>query len=825
MIGKSVLHYSITERLGGGGMGELYRAYDTRLARNVALKFLPASFQYDPDRRSQFLKEARAASSLRSPAVAAIFDIGEFEGASFIVMEFIDGEELSAKISRGPLAVREALDIAAQIADALDEAHAAGIVHRDIKSSNIMITERQLVKIIDFGLAKISAGVSGPSAGGDDPTVLLKSNETKIGVVSGTVSYMSPEQALGRNVDHRSDLFSTGVVIYEMLTGRLPFEGNSPTEIIDQIVHNQPVAIARFNYQAPAQLEQIVRKCLEKDAAFRYQSARELYIDLHNLRRQMDSQPLPGTQEFSEQLETAALPALDAAPAIATISGATGPVAAVSGTLASAALQKSIAVATFSNITREPGDAWIGSGIAETVTADLKNVNGIAVIGRERIFEALKGHTSGDLMDPDGKLGIEIGKKLGATWIISGGYQRVAQMIRITARLLEIATGTIVTTVKIDGNIAEIFDLQDRIVFELSQKLNIELGHSERAAIERRETLSVEAYEDFSQGMLNLRTASRDSIERAGLYFENAIARDPGYASAWAGLGATYNLKAGFLNIKSLGAKAIELEKKAIELNPRLVEAHQWLGSAYLFMGRVDEAIESIKKAIELEPGNAGPHSALARAYWVGKGMVAEGIIELERATKRNPEAGYAYLQLCFLYNILGDYDRAETAALKAVDLQERKISGTEGLQVVGAHTRLGHVYYLKARYDDALSEYKREMEFLSDSDHALRNRSLIELNQKTGAAYLRNGDRETAEGYFQEAIKMFGELAAKGTDDPFTKYYIASAYALKDDPDEALRCLQETFSDLRAINTIRARVDPDFEKVRTDPRFSQLVG
>ena len=192
MIGKSILHYSITERLGGGGMGELYRAYDTRLARSVALKFLPASFQYDPDRRSQFLKEARAASSLRSPAVAAIFDIGEFEGASFIVMEFVEGEELSARINRGPIRVREALDIAAQIADALDEAHTAGIVHRDIKSSNIMITERQLVKIIDFGLAKISANVSGSVAAGDDPTAMLKGNETKIGVVSGTVSYMSP---------------------------------------------------------------------------------------------------------------------------------------------------------------------------------------------------------------------------------------------------------------------------------------------------------------------------------------------------------------------------------------------------------------------------------------------------------------------------------------------------------------------------------------------------------------------------------------------------------------------------------------------------------
>ena len=821
MIGKSVLHYSITERLGSGGMGEVYRAYDTRLGRSVALKFLPASYQYDPERRSRFLREARAASSLTSPSVAAIFDIGEFEGSSFIAMEYIEGEALSDRIARGPIPVREALDIAAQIADALDEAHLAGIVHRDIKSSNIMITERQLVKILDFGLAKISANTADLAIDDDEPTASLQSHETKIGIVSGTVCYMSPEQALARDVDQRSDVFSTGIVIYEMLTGRLPFEGKSPTEIIDAIVHHQPMAIARFNYLVPPQLEQIVRKCLEKDPAFRYQSARELFIDLHNLRRQLDSQPSPGTQEFSEGLRTAALPSLEASAAPARQGSApVAPEAAASGGLA-----KSVAVVSFSNITREPADNWIGSGIAETVTADLKNINGASVIGRERIFEALKSHGSGDLMEADSKVAIEIGRRLGATWIIGGGYQRVGEMIRITARVLEVATGTVVNTVKIDGKISEIFSLQDRIVNELIKSLNLESTPPEEGGTQRRETVSLEAYEDFSQGVLNLRTASRESIERARIHFETAIKRDPNYASAWGGLGATYNIKAGFLNQKDLATKAIEFEKKALELNPRLAEAHQWLGSAYLLIGKPDQAIEAIKKAVELEPANAGPHAALARAYWVGKGMVAEGIIELERATKSNPEAGYAHLQLCFLYNILGDYDRAEAAALKAVELQENKISGVEGLQVVGAHTRLGHVYYLKGRYDDALAEYNREIESLSASDHALRNRSLIELHQKMGAAYLRKNDLAQAESHFQEAIKMFEELLSKGADDPFTKYYVASVYALKERPDEALKYLQETFSSLRAINTIRARVDPDFEKVRTDPRFLELVG
>ncbi len=265
MTGRNVLHYRIGERLGAGGMGEVYLAEDTKLGRNVALKFLPASYQYDPDRRERFVTEARAASALRSPYTAAIYDIGEFEGASFIVMEFVEGETLSSKLGHGPIAVRDAVDFAMQVADALDEAHAMGIVHRDIKSSNLIITERGLVKVLDFGLAKVTGNLSA-AAGGEhdsDPTAELGQG-TVVGLVLGTVSYMSPEQALGQALDHRSDIFSLGVVAYEMLTAQLPFKGNSATEVIDHIVHQEPPAIARFNHSVPPELERIVRKTLER---------------------------------------------------------------------------------------------------------------------------------------------------------------------------------------------------------------------------------------------------------------------------------------------------------------------------------------------------------------------------------------------------------------------------------------------------------------------------------------------------------------------------------------------------------------------------------
>lgn len=806
MTGNIVLHYKLGERLGAGGMGEVYVAEDTRLGRQVALKFLPASYQYDPDRRERFFREARAASALRSPYVAAIYDIGEHKGSSFIVMEYVEGEVLSNKLARGPLPICDAIDVSMQIADALDEAHSIGITHRDIKSSNLIITNRDTVKVLDFGLAKFSGPLAQTSSESGDDTAQL-GQETRVGVVLGTVSYMSPEQALGRETDNRSDIFSLGVVTYEMLTGRLPFSGASSTEIIDQIVHNDPPAVARFNYSVPHELERIVRKALEKSPNYRYQAVREMYIDLRNLRRDLETNRQTGNMNAhpTEHQPTAMLSdKLIAAPATR--------------------LENAVAVMTFSNITKEAADEWIGSGIAETVTADLKKIRGLAVIGRERIFEALKNLNSGQLAEFDEKFAIDIGRMLGAAWILTGGYQKIGEMIRITARVIDVRTGELIKTVKIDGKIAEIFDLQDKIVYELSQGLNLQLGRSEISDIEHDETESVEAYEHFSRGMMNLRTGSRDSLDRAIYFFEKATELDTNYASAWAGLGAIYDLKGSFLGIPELSHKAIDFEKKAISLNPRLSRAHQFLGGAYNSIGRYDDAIEAIKEAMRLEPNNAGAHATLARAYWIGKGMVDESIQELEQAIEINPQAGYSYLQLVFLHTLRGNYERAEAVARQAIELQERFISGKEGLQIVGAHTRLGYVYYCQGRYDEALREYNYELAFLSSSDHALRDRAMIELDHKMGAAYFRKGMMKDAERHFRSAIKRFEQLVGKGSDDPFTKYYIADIYALKGDTDQAIKYLEESFAHLRAINLHRVKVDPDFEILRDDPRFQKLI-
>lgn len=782
LIGTTVQHYRIGERLGAGGMGEVYRGEDVRLGRPVALKFLSPALKADPESRARLLNEARAASLLRSPNIAVTYDIGDYAGADFIVMEFVDGETLAARVAKGPLPVREVVEIGLQVADALEEAHSRGIVHRDIKSANLMRTERGLVKVLDFGLAKF---VSAPAL---DAT---RAQMTVAGMVLGTVSYMAPEQALGRPIDQRADLFSLGVVLYELATGRMPFEGTSPMEIVDHILHQTPPPPSRFSTGVPASFDAVVSRALEKEPGLRYQSARQLCDDLKVVAVELDAAVPRGTSRIA----AAALP----------------------GTI-----ENSVAVMTFRNITAEPADDWIGTGIAETVSSDIKNIHGLTIIGRARVYDALRNlSTDAHLND---SLAIEIARRLGATWVIMGGFQRIGGVVRITANVVEVVTGDVRRTVKMDGRIDDIFALQDRIVFELSEGLNVALRGTEIAGIERRETRSLPAYESFARGMMNLRQATRDSIDRAISAFEDATRHDPEYAIAWAALGGAFALKGSFLSIPDMMHKAIEMERRALAIDPKLADAHLWLGSGLLGLERTDEAIVEIREALRLEPDNGQAHQGLARAFWVGKGDFKSAIPIFERAIELNPEAGYSYLQLALLLAWEGKLDRAIEICRRAVELQEQFISGNAGLQIVGAHGRLGYVYYLQGHYDEALREYERELAFIGSSDHALRERTFIELNVKIGAAYQRQLRTEDAERHFGRAVRAFEARVGTGADDPFTRYYIACLYALRGDADRAFDSLERVALKLPALTVARARVDVDLESLRGEARFAALT-
>src|SRR3954451_19093060 len=764
-------------------MGEVYRGEDMRLGRPVALEFLPASLKSDPESRARLLNEARAASMLRSPNIAVTYDIGEESGTDFIVMEYVDGELLSSRIARGPMPTREVIEIGIQVADALDEAHSRGIIHRDIKSANLMRTERGLVKVLDFGLAKFIAN----GAARD----VTHAQMTMAGIVVGTVSYMAPEQALGRPIDHRVDLFSLGVVLFELLTGRMPFDGATPTEIIDHILHEVPAPPSRYTPGVPPSLDAIVARALEKDPEFRYQHATEIARDL---------------RQVAEEIDGAALRRISRT----TTPAAAGPV------------EKSVAVMTFSNITREPTDNWIGTGIAETVSSDLRNIHGLIIIGRARVYDALR-NLSSDAHLKD-SLAIDIGRRLGATWVVMGGYQRMGSVVRITASVVEIATGAVTRTVKVDGKIDDIFALQDKIVFEVSEGLNVALRGTEIADIERQETQSVAAYESYARGMMNLRQATRESIDRAIAAFDDATKHDPEYARAWAALGGAYGLKGTFLSMPEVVNQAIELQRRALRLDPDLADAHMWLGAALLEIGQTSEAITEIREALRIEPENGQAYQTLARTYWVGIGDFKSAIPMFERAIELNPEAGYSYLQLSLLLAWDGQLSRAEEISRRAVELQEQYISGNLGLQIVGAHARLGYVHYLKGEYVEALREYEGEMAFIGAGDHALRDRTLLELNVKVGAVYLRQGREEDAERHFGRALKSFDSRVANGAADPFTRYYIACLHALRGDRGRALDSLELVAKSLPKLTAARARVDVDLASLREEPRFLALT-
>jgi serine/threonine protein kinase/tetratricopeptide (TPR) repeat protein len=806
MIGETISHYRIIERLGTGGMGEVYKAEDLRLHRPVALKLMLTESQGNEMARQRFLREARAASALNHPNIATIYEIDEVErnGSlySFIVMEYVSGHTLKEHVER--LSVAATVEIVRQIADALTEAHDRGIIHRDIKPSNVMITDGGRVKMLDFGIAKFQ-----PFENGTDQTASLYDTslmKTAPGMVIGTFAYMSPEQALGQEVDARTDIFSLGVLLYEALAGRLPFEGRSSLAMVDGILHSTPPPLVSFNPRVSPELEAVCLRMLAKDRNERYQNLRDVRHDLEIIAAEFATSaatdPFRTSGSSSSQLLRAS----------------------VSNYSLSARVGKSLAVMSFVNITGNAADDWLGVGIAETVTADLKRIEGLTVIGRERIYEVLRRMNAQPSGENDISLATRVGHDIGARWIVSGGCQRIGEMIRITARLVEVETGEIVRTVKIDGRMDQIFELQDKIVYELSQGLDFSLRSAEREVIAQDETDVIEAYEAFTKGMMALRSLSPEAIERAVEYFEEAIALDPKYARAYGMRGYATGLKGQFLAKSEFIEAGITDLQKAIELHSETPDAYAGLGMLFIALNRFDEAIGSIRRALAFAPDDAISRAALGRAFFLGKGMFREAAIEFERALAINPFAGWVALQLAHCYAYLGDYLRGEQVARGAVAQQEQFQSGQEGMQIVGAHTRLGHIYALQGRYDDAIAEYYQEIVFLRSLDHTLKQRAMIEVQQKLASAYVRQDNLEDARTSYEAVLSGHERLLAAGSDEPFSRYYVACAAAVLGDAELALTELTEAIRMRRHFIISRARIEPDFESLRSNERFLSLI-
>jgi serine/threonine protein kinase/tetratricopeptide (TPR) repeat protein len=818
MIGETISHYRIIKRLGSGGMGEVYQAEDTRLHRLVAMKMMLDDGEHTAQARARFLREAQASSALNHPNIVTIYEIDEVERNgerySFIVMEYIEGRML--KELAGNCSIEEAIDVIMQIADALAQAHERGIVHRDVKPSNIIINGQNRVKVLDFGVAKYEVEVSE-----DHETASLFATElvkTTPGVVIGTFAYMSPEQALGKNVDHRSDIFSLGILAYELIAGRAPFTGGSSLAVVDAILHSEPPPIARFNLQTPPEFEAIIRRMLEKAPELRYQNLRDVRADLDVLKREHLTQFLSSpSYETNILYPSQVLNSKSGSGQGALSAGGAGAFTPRS--------EKSVAVLRFNNVTKSPEDDWLGVGIAETVTADLKKIEGMTVIGRELIYEVLRRWSAENHTEFDEKFATRVGREVGARWIIGGGYQRIGDMLRITARFVEVATGEVVKTVKIDGKMDEVFDLQDKIVYELSRDLDVTLHSGELKEIGQRETDVIEAYETYTKARMELFTGSKEGLDTGICLLEKAIELDPNYAQAYAGLGYALTLKGQFLAMPELFERAVECLQKAIELRPMLADSYSALGMTFVAMDRIGDAIGSLKRALAFAPHDAFIHAALGRAYYIGNGMFREAAAEYEQALNDDEEGAWVAPALAHCLIYLGEYERAEQMARRAIVAQEKAMNGHEGIQIIGAYARLGHIYYLKRRYEDAISEYYREIVFARQSDHALKERMLIEVYQKLTSAYARQGNMEDAREAFNHVVEGFAERLTKGADDPFTRYYVACAYAVMGDKKHALQHLEKAIEGRRNFNTARARVEFDFDSLRGDAEFQALVG
>jgi tetratricopeptide (TPR) repeat protein/tRNA A-37 threonylcarbamoyl transferase component Bud32 len=780
MLGETIGRYRLTERLGSGAMGEVYLAEDTRLHRPVALKMLPKEAREDEAAAARLVREARLASSLTHPNIAVIYEIGEEETngrrQGFIAMEYVPGRTLADVLAERRLDLVEILRIVRQVADALSEAHRGGVVHGDVKPANMMMTERGQVKLLDFGLARFR-----PPAGDETSTWSGPHRLLPPGAVMGTLAYMSPEQTRGASVDERSDVFSLGVVLYELLEGRLPFAGDNAVELLDAILHAAPPPLVRHEGPLAEELARVVLRMLEKSRERRHSDMTAVCRDLRAL-----------------------MAGRAAAPR------------------ASDAETPGIAVLSFANITRNHEDDWLGTGIAETVTAGLSEVAGLTVVSRARVVELLR--KLGAPEENEEAFTQRLGRELGVKFVVSGGYQRLGAQVRVTARTIEVDTGAVFQTLKLDGSMVEIFELQDRILGELSAGLRLRLPAGAASGRDLYETHSLEAYEAFAKGLINLRAESPDALDRAILFFERSLALDPSYASAHLERGIAYDLKADYLSMPELYQRSLESFDRALELRPDFVEAHRSRGGVLLSLGREDEAVEAVERALALDPGAASAYQTLGRVYFIGCGDFARAAECYEKALALNPQAGWAALQLSHCAALLGDGARAEVAAWQAVVLQEEFLSGREGQLIVGAYVRLGQALALQGRFAEAVQQFERELEFLRRVDHALRSRIFIELHQRVGEARLRLGDAAGGRAALDFAIEAFERRLRTGADDSSTRYYAACAYALRGDVEAALDCLEKAAAGRRRLTVARARVESALAGLRSEPRFQALV-
>lgn len=774
--GDRVGEYEIQSLLGAGGMGEVYRARDLRLRRDVAIKVLPAFVSFDPERLRRFEQEAMAAAALNHPNILAVYQMGTYEGALYLVSELLEGETLREQIRRGRIAVGKAIDYAVQMARGVAAAHEKGIVHRDLKPENLFVTKDGTVKILDFGLAKLSQ----PQPGSAN-SALTAVEQTEPGKVMGTAGYMSPEQVRGQAADRRADIFAFGAVLYEMLTGERAFQKPTSPETMSAILNDEPSAISQFVPNFPAALQRVVRRCLEKNLERRFQSAADLAFALEAL---SDSGSYSSTDVSRARLhrDRAFWGVVATAASVALVFAGVVFLAWHSRTSDATPIH-SIAVLPFSNAGKDPEMDYLGEGISEEITNSLSRLPNLQVMARSTVSRYKSRQD-----DPQG-----VGHDLHVDAVLTGRVLEHGSELDVETELVNVATGAQLWGERYTRNAGDVALLQSSLLSDVAAQLRPQLAGVQRERLAKVGTQNSEAYQLYLKGRYHYDRYTKEDFKAAVGFFERAVTLDPNYAAAYAWLAMTYAMQGyrGYVPSREVFNQSRKAARRALELDSEIPESHISLALVdSLIFWDFAEAKASLEKALALDPNSALAHDvSCVFAYEMGK--ISEGIAECRKAVELDPLSPLFNYDLANAYYLARQYDQSLQQARRTLEIDPRY---SEAIKTIG------YVYELTGNYKGAIEQWIKNEQVLGNERRAKELRAVFEKAGYRG--YLRKdaNDKE-AEGDYYDAACDYALLGAK---------------------DAALRAVERAVAAGQQVDYIK--LDPDLDDVRSDPRYTDLL-